>query len=490
MSSPQPKINFTILSNGLGNSPLSPSNIVAVFGTSSAGTPNDPTLYQSTAGKVVTDNGYGPGPELAANLVRSGLTVVFTKIPTNVAGAVGAVTHAGTGTAAMTITGTPFDAYEIEVLVTRAGTAGVDPEPGFMISLDGGRTFSRETRMPSTLTYGGLAATTGLTFVFTSGTLVAGDTYEAVSTAPTWAAADVSAALESFRLIKQEASLRYVVGASAESDAVVIAAEHDTFLDRKKFGRLFLEARDINVAGGETENQWMTSISNDYAPFVNERVVVGAGGARVTSCVSGVNYRRNIGWLAVLRAGLVKVGRDVGAVEDGPLVPFQQNNQGQPTTEVYHDEGLNPGLNANRFMTVYSLNGLDGYFVSNANLMSTETSDFDLLQLGRVMDEACRVTNLFFSLKLSTDVRLDRKTGFILEKDARALESGNDSGIVNRLIATGNASPLSQYTTVARDDNIAVTKTLHVTVKILPLGYIKDVEATMTFTNPALGAAA
>ncbi len=117
--------------------------------------------------------------------------------------------------------------------------------------------------------------------------------------------------------------------------------------------------------------------------------------------------------------------------------------------------------------------------------MTTPTSDFDLLQYGRVMDEACRIANTFFAPKLSTDVRLNPITGFILEKDARALESGCDSALNRGLVNPGGASFVQ--TTVSRVDNISTTKTLTVTVKILPLGYLKTISITMSFANPSLG---
>ncbi len=118
MAAPIPSVNFNVLSNGLGNSALSPSNIVALFGCTNSGVANLPVIYRSSPGKPVTDFGYGPGTDLAANLIRSGITVVFTKVATDQIGAVGAVTKSGTGTSNMAITGDPFDAYEIVVLPT------------------------------------------------------------------------------------------------------------------------------------------------------------------------------------------------------------------------------------------------------------------------------------------------------------------------------------------------------------------------------------
>ena len=112
------------------------------------------------------------GMMLAANLIESGIPTIFVKVDTDTAGAASAVTHNGTGLSVMTTTGDPFDAYNVIVAVVRAGTAGSDPEPGFTISLDGGRTVSREIRMPANRIYTGIAGTTGITLNFTAATLV------------------------------------------------------------------------------------------------------------------------------------------------------------------------------------------------------------------------------------------------------------------------------------------------------------------------------
>ena len=489
MAAPIPQVNMTILTNGIGNTAPSPSKTVCVFGCSSAGTDLDYEEYESTPGKVVTDFGYGPGPDLAATLICSGIRTIFVKVPTDVAGAAGAVTHTGTGTAAMTITGTPFDAYQVQVVPVTDGTAGTDPEPTFKVSLDGGRTFSRIIRMPASLTYDGLADTTGLTFVFTAGTLVTDDLYEASCTAPTWNAADVVDALNAFRLVATEASILYLVGACSRANATTISTAVNAFIARDKFVRFFCETPTVASTGG-TEDAWMTALEAEWATFTNDRFAVWASGARVQSCISGVVYLRTIGWLAAVRAGLTSPGRDLGAVADGALVPFLQNGQGSPVTEVEHDEGLNPGLNSARFCTVRSYNGRLNYYITNAQLMSDDTSDFDLLQYGRVMDEACRVTNTYFTGQLGNSVRLNRKTGRILEKDAIALENGCDSALEAAIVNTGDASPRDQYCVVSRTDNISTDKTLTVTIGILPLGYIKIVNATLTFVNPALGTAA
>lgn len=494
---PTPNVAFTILSSALGNTNPSAAGIIAVFGCSSAGTANTVADPYRRADNIVTDYGYGPGPELAGQLVESGVPTIFVKVATNTAGAASAVTFSGTGTSVLTLTGsTPYDQYNVVVTVVRSGTAGSDPEPGFTVSLDGGVTVSREIRMPANRIYSGLQATTGLVLNFTAASMVEDDEYTFTTTAPTWAAADVATAVDALRADRREVGLGYVVGACSKTQADTILASVVQFLDRDKFVRFIVETRDINTSSGETEAQWMASISADYATFTTDYMGVAAGGCLAASTLlpQGVNFRRNIGQLAIVRAGRRTIGRDIGAVEDGALCPSYGGTNitgplaGVPVSVVYHDEGGNPGLDTNRFITVTSFVGQTGYYITNPNLMCSPTSDFTLLQYGRVMDEGCRITRNFFTRLLSTDVRLNRRTGFILERDALAIESGNDSKLQAGLVDTGDASGVE--TILSRTDDINTTKTLTVNVGIQPLGYVKVVSATMSFQRAQFATAA
>lgn len=487
-----PSVDFTILSNGLGNVAPSTAGTVAIFGVSSGGTAATPSGPYKRTDNLITDYGYGPGIELACNCIESAVPVIFVKVATNAAGSNSSVTFDGTGTSVMTVTGTPNDDYTVLVTVTRDGTAGTDPEPGFTVSYDGGLTTSREIRVPANRQYASDAGVTGLTLNFTAATMVEGDTYTFTSTAPTWAASDVATAVDALKASPKNGAILYVAGSCSKSQSDTILTAVGEFAGRKKFERLILEA--VDIVSPQTEAQWMTAISTDWSTASNDRLVVGAGAARVSSAITGIKYRRNIGHLALVRAGRRNISRDIGAAADGALCPQYEGTNttgplsGVPVDTVYHDEGLNPGLNDNRFMTVTTIEGLTGYYVTNPSIMTGPTSDFDLLQLGRVMDEGCRVVNQFFAPKLSTDVRVNPVTGFILERDARALESGCDAALNAAIVNTGDASFVQ--TVVSRVDNILTTKTLTVTVSIVPLGYIKTVDVTMTFFNPTFAAAA
>ena len=71
--------------------------------------------------------------------------------------------------------------------------------------------------------------------------------------------------------------------------------------------------------------------------------------------------------------------------------------------------------------------------------------------------------------------------------DAQALELGCNAQLKAVLVDPGAVS--NATTVVNRTTNILSTKTLEVTVKVIPLGYLKTINITLTFVNPALLAA-
>ena len=93
---------------------------------------------------------------------------------------------------AVTASGTPLDAYDFRVKVTRAAAT---PSAGaaVKVSLDGGRTYGDEVSIVS----GSYAVpNTGVTFAFSAASCVVGDIYRLRTAAPTWDATGLDAALD------------------------------------------------------------------------------------------------------------------------------------------------------------------------------------------------------------------------------------------------------------------------------------------------------
>lgn len=473
-------VNITIEDGALGVLPTPTDQIHAVIGCTSIGTAQQ--IFSSATVKALVDNfGYGPAVEAAAlSIQQSGAPVLFIKVASSTPGAAGAVTHVGTGTSVVTETGAPFDTYSVKVLVINGGTIGVTGIT-FQVSMDGGRTYNPVVSLGVAVTY--LIPNTNMTLNFAAGTMVAGDTFTFLTTEPIWTIADVQSAIDLLIASVQEFSFVHVVGKVSASDASAIDTKMTAAATQFRYIYAQTDARDHNVA--ESEATWIASLQTAFAGFSSLRVSVGAGYYLTTSPISGRQYRRPLGWSAASRACDVSVHTDLGRVLDGALqgVSFGAAGDG----EFYHDERVTPGLDAARFLTARTLIGKAGVFILNPNIMTPAGSDFTLIQFRRVMDLSCRTTRAVMVNLLSSSVRLNSTTGFILEKDALAIESRLKSGLRDAVLAPGHASNIKA--TVSRTDNLSSTRTLNVTVRVLPLGYLKTINVDIAFENPALQAA-
>jgi hypothetical protein len=152
-----------------------------------------------------------------------------------------------------------------------------------------------------------------------------------------------------------------------------------------------------------------------------------------------------------------------------------------PAGYFIHDEGLVPGLNADQFMTIMSEVGLVGYYITNPNIMSGPISDYNLLQFGRISDEVARLTNIYFTLRLSADILLSA-SGVALEKEVSKWETGNNTAL-SGLVDRQNVSALG--TTVSRTANIINNEEIPVTVRWQPKGYPKVFAVTVAMSRTA-----
>lgn len=489
---PSNSVKMTIQSNALNALFLPASRTQLKIGCSSAGGAAQPKLYASTQ-QLVNDFGYGPGVQAAALVLDKGGKVIFAKCAATTAGTATAVVHTGTGTSVVTVTGAPYDTYFVLVTITLGGTIAAGPI-SFTYSLDAGRTTSPVQSLGVAVTFA--IPNTNITLNFAAGNTVAGDTFTFGTTEPKWASTDVQACINAvaaqLNTFSWDSGI-HVVGKASASEAATLAGYVANLATQYfVYTRLMLETVDA-VSGGNaaygagatTEATWMTAIQADYAATANDLLCVGAGHYNITSPVDSRQYRRPMSWVAAVRETLVLPHVHLGRVADGNLPALATAaNDGF----VYHDETVVPGLDGARFMALMSIPGKIGMFVKNPNMMSQLGSDFSILPYGRVMDVGCNVARLYLLNYVNDTVRLDAKTGYILERDARTIESGGTTQLQIALVAPGDASSVKM--TIARNDAIQQTKILNATVRILALGYILEIDVNIGFSNPSFSVAA
>lgn len=489
-------INISVADNGLGQTPPGQGNEMVVIGCTSAGTANVPTT-STNPNDFITNNGYGPAVQAAAFIAaRTGNPVCLVKAATVTNGSNTTVTKTGTGSSAVTLSGNPFDTYYGLITVTNGGTIGVSGIT-FTVSLDAGRSIYQTVSLGTASTYA--IPNTNLTVNFGAGTLVTGDTLAWVSTEPLWNDAGVSSAMQALWTLPSTFLDILITGNATGADVSAFDGYMTTLFNKRRYSRMLTNARDA-VWGGtstETETTWINSIEADHASDSTTRVSVSAGHYNLISPIDQVQYRRPLSWSAAQRDSAVAIQVDLGRVRDGALPqmviptktsgwPFGIPNANSADGFIYHDESVNPGLDAARFLTAWSLTGLPGFFIKNPNLMAPPGSDFNWLQHGHVIDVACAIWYLFAVRLLSDSVRVNKTTGFILEQDAQAIELSGTAQERNALLAPGAVSDV--FVTVSRTDNILSTSTITTTVSVVPLGYVKSVNTVISFINPALQA--
>jgi hypothetical protein len=506
-------VNITIQDNQLGQAPPGQGQTELVIGCGSSSTYNYTPITSTNPNAFTTGNNYGPGPELAAFIAnQTGNPVTLCQVPAAGVGTnttvYAAVTNNAASTAAATLSGTPNDDGYFVVTCITDGNAGAGTTFGTAgivlgISRDGGATnFATVSLLTATaVTTGAFTNITGLSLATLTGKIYTGDKLYWVSTGPTYSDAAVQSALQAAIKIQSQTFQDIFVpgGSSAASGAGALGAQSadvtafDGYMSTlattsKRFSRLLCSARDAVWGGASTETEltWIGSLETQFASSSSLRVGVCAGHYRFISQVDQSQLRRNLLWGAGARDSAVLIQVDLGEVDLGGLqnlvLPVKADPFGNGNF-FYHDESMNPGLDAARMLAAWQIVGQLGVYIMNPNLMAPVGSDFNWLQHGHVIDVASAEMYTYFTKLLSKSVRVSAKTGFILPQDRNRIQAGANAVLANGLVQPGAVS--AAFVVVSPSDNILSTATLTVTLSVVPLGYIKAVNLTIQFLNPA-----
>lgn len=396
----------------------------------------------------------------------------------------GTVTIGGGGINNVTQQSSPLDAWKAKVSITIAGALGT---AAFTWSLDNGTTPSAQV----VTTGGGKYAipNSGIVLTF-AGAFVALDVYAFDTTGPGFTNTDLNNAMAtlSTTYAATEFGTLHVVGygssaAAAASQASAVDTQMTTLQNLFKYARAVIECPTVGTLITSGSSAIPDTADTDaviiaaFQAFSSTRVCVAAGDCALTSQVSGRLYRRNAAWPATRRLGNINPGRDIAEIGLGALTAVRA---------LFRDETATPGLDAQRFITLRTVQGLAGYYLTNAKTMAAPTSDYSRLANARVMDVACSTVRKGALKYINAAVRVNASNGTIVEKDAKAIEADLRGQLYVALIETvpPNASDVSVV--VDRAANILSSATLPVAVRITPLGYMTFITVSIGFLNPAL----
>jgi hypothetical protein len=498
-----PYVRETVLDGALATASDDPSNVVAILGHCTLGTAH--TLYSMTSPELVRASlGLGKLAEQVANVLVAGkgkVTVLAMPL-TATAGALGSVTKTAAGSKDGVVadnSSAPVDDFDLVIRITTGGAIGTAL---FVYSLDGGLSFtSRPIATAATVGIG----TTGISVAFTSVAtgFDAGDLFAAHAAGPTVDHTEVAAAMDALladpRRWKMVHALGFPAGSSAAAratEAALIAGAVDTKLDTganvSRYARGVTDGAGVH-AGADISD---TVIKGAFTQTL-ERTGVGAGFCLLTGGIDASIQKRPSSWPIFARLAGAPIHHNPGRVKSGPLerVGRLKSRATDPIAWSFHDESnATTTLDDAGFLTLRTLNGKNGVYASRGTMMTDPGSDFREIQRGMVMDRACTVGHDAMLDELNDTVRVNKKTGFLDERDAQAIErrvlSLEESALVSPE-ADGTGAHASAVTfVITRNVDLLSTKNLKYRVRVVPLGELQFIDGEFGFVNPFLSSVA
>lgn len=367
-------------------------------------------------------------------------------------------------TGAMTVSGSPNDAYEVTVAIRTGGALGA---ADFRVSLgkaNGVPIFGPAVYLiPSS----GVVTLpdTGLTLTFT-GSFDALDRFAFATTAPTSTLADIISALEYFKLRPERAGLVAVAGQIPVTDipawVAALGVEADALEAEKKYLRILLEL--AGPGSGQSNANWASQVAALTANLAHPRLSIFGGAANMVSSLplpqpgrfEVVNGNRAM----FARALRFPSGRDVG-----------DQSLGAGLTGVL--QGLQTDIAASlagaRLSYLYLLSGVPGVH-ADFLLFDSNTGDFTYGVYGRVLDEAMYYGSLRQTRYLNTAQRRTR-SGTIDPGAALAIEQDLTQVLVNKMVKTGQIN--AAYVVV---DKTNTDNRLKITYYVQPLFYVRQID--------------
>lgn len=441
----------------------------AIVGVSSRGPINTPISFSDPT-QVVTKLGFGPlSTALVDQLSQGGGTVIGVRSGSGIPGTITADNN--NPNEVVGASGNPLESLDLIVTIAQDGLVG---DAAFVYSLDGGDNFSIPFATAAVFEIPG----TGVTLSFTSlDPYVLGSEYVFTVTAPEASVGDVQTAIRT--LLDTTMLFEYVHLAQPADNAVWAALDALSLEAENKFRYMFFIAEAERP--GADPDVWVQNLLAQKELFSSKRVLICAAYAEVADTITGQFRVQNLASRIGARLSRSRVSENPGWVQRGSLAglivaaPFKQTEFGK---QPLYNNGHALTLDTAGFTAIYQLPNRSGYYVVDGRMAAEQTSDYKSVTNRRVMDKAVALVHnaLVDHVQEGVDpVDLDVSLAALIadgEAPLRLMAAQRD-------IRGGTV-----YITPGQD--ILASAHLEVVVKIVPLGYLRDISLSIGFENPYL----
>lgn len=355
------------------------------------------------------------------------------------------------------LSGTPYNMFHVKISVTGAGGFN---EATFKYSIDGGNSWSENLTIPLTGEYEIAGTGTKLTFAAAENAAFAvGDSFEYKTTAPRMTSQDVITAVERLKHISSEAEFVHIVGeASAEMWAAVSVLQQGLMEEYHKAWFFLLEA--YAPEKDEPIKDYTARLSSERSAVENYDIQVVAARGLYTG-MDGLARETNLAGLVAGFYSKTKPHKSIG--ETAAISVAQSRLKLLPVgIEEYIEE-----LDESGYLTFRQYDGLSGYYVTNAWMMSPAGSDFRYAEEVRIKNKIIRKTRLEALKQLQSDIDLTDVDHDLAVK-AEFIKAPLDDMVTAGEISDAEVS-------IPSDQDIQGTGTMQMLIRYVPRGMIREI---------------
>ena len=200
------------------------------------------------------------------------------------------------------------------------------------------------------------------------------------------------------------------------------------------------------------------------------------------AAAGAASYRRPLAWAHAVRRTQIPMQRRAGRVKDGPYSTIAVD----PTNDsgdgfIYHDERVNPGLNAARIGSAmtWPKKGA-GFFQCQEPLLSAPGSQFVELAIGNVLDVACDIGYAAGVEEVSSKLKV-QSNGTLDPIDLNIAQGNIQTALNEGMVQTPLVSAVSA--TISPTANVAATGTIPITIVVTPDPFANSIVETISLNN-------
>ncbi len=420
--------------------------------------------------KIREKLGYSPLADSVMDSIENGsIKILCIPVKASTDGVITAGTKVvATDSGDISLTGKPYNSFQIIIQITGQGVLNT---ASFKYSIDGGNKYSDEITVPLSGKYNINVA--GIEIDFTLGAdkkFNVGDTFNFSTTAPQMTNSDVLTAIDLVKSIKDEFELVHIVGGS-QPDLWIAVSAKQVILQNTYHKEAFFVMEAYEKPDAQEILDYVYALEEAKKQVNNYNIQVVAARALY---VGMDNITRNINLAGVVTGMYAQVAphKSIGETAVMSISEYKITKL-LPEGITIDEIGI---LDAARYLTFRQYDGLDGYFVTNANMMCPDGSDYKYAEDVRILNKIRRKTRAEALLQLQADIDTENVEGDLAAK-AEFIKAPLEDMIDKKEIS-------GVKLTIPSDQDILTSETLSIVIRYAPKGKIRMLDINLGVYNP------